>query len=94
MNKAKVYQNIYLDNLAIYKNVQHDIGDWVVIASPTCTRDGIKNKYCQICNRVMETETQTALGHVYGEWVTVLDTSFDICDDVYAWWVTFVIKED
>ena len=28
------------------------------------------------------------------EWVTVLDTSFDICDDVYAWWITFVIKED
>ena len=28
------------------------------------------------------------------EWVTVLDTYFDTCDDVYSWWVTFVIKED
>ena len=28
------------------------------------------------------------------EWVTVLDTYFDTCDDVYSWWVTFTIKED
>ena len=28
------------------------------------------------------------------EWVTVLDTYFDTCDDVYSWRVTFVIKED
>ena len=28
------------------------------------------------------------------EWVTVLDTYFDTCDDVYSWWITFVIKEN
>ena len=74
-----VVQYFYLDNLAIYKNVQHDIGDWTVITSPTCTRDGIQTKSCNICNRIMETKTDVAPGHTYGEWVTVKEPK---CEEV------------
>ncbi|MBQ4155644.1 MAG: hypothetical protein IJD90_02435, partial [Clostridia bacterium] len=73
IGKLGVFQYIYLDNLSIYKNVQHDVGDWVTISNPTCTRDGVKTKTCAICNRIMESETITAPGHVYGEWVTTLE---------------------
>ncbi len=71
LGKVGVFQYIYLDNLSIYKNVQHDIGDWNVVTSPTCTRDGVQTRSCNICNRIMETKTDTAPGHTYGEWVTV-----------------------
>ncbi len=69
IGKLGVFQYIYLDNLSIYKNVQHDVGDWVTISNPTCTRDGVKTKTCSVCNRIMDSETVTATGHKEGEWV-------------------------
>lgn len=70
-----VLQRIYLDNLSIYKNVQHEAGDWVVITWPTCTQDGVQNKYCSICNRILESKTSKASGHERGDWVTTKEAT-------------------
>lgn len=75
---ANVFQYSYLDNLAIYKNVQHESDDWIILSSATCSKDGLEVKYCKYCNEVIEKNVLKAKGHNYSDWDYIKQAS---CED-------------
>lgn len=58
----------YMDNIAVYKDEQHEDSELRVVKEATCTEDGIKQKLCPVCGIAYDTELIPALGHSY-EWV-------------------------
>lgn len=47
----------------------HDEGEWTVVRNADCTHDGLEERRCTRCGKVLETRTITATGHSYGDWI-------------------------
>lgn len=47
--------------------VHGDSGDWVTTAEPGCVSEGLRARYCMICNGVTEEESIPSIGHTVGE---------------------------
>lgn len=58
-----------LINAFVNEEHVHRYDDWVIIQSPTCTDDGIRERYCSCGDR--QEGVVAALGHDYGEWEQV-----------------------
>ena len=61
--------NTYEAPLQSFKTTAHTEGYWEKISDATCTTEGKSIKQCTVCNKIIDTQTQEALGH--GETVTV-----------------------
>ena len=49
---------------------KHDcFGKFIDIKKPTCTNSGTKEKYCDICSRLIDTQSIPANGHTCNNWV-------------------------
>ena len=45
--------------------------DFVVTTEATCTTDGVKELFCTLCNESLQSESISATGHKFGEWVVI-----------------------
>ena len=51
--------------------------EYTVDIQPTCTEKGRKSIHCSGCDEVKNVEEIEALGHDYGEWITVIEATVD-----------------
>ena len=53
---------------------EHTLGDWQTVEDATCTKEGVKAKYCIHCKEPQEIGTIPA-GHKSGDWQTVEEST-------------------
>lgn len=51
----------------------HVEGAWVITEQPDCEHEGIRSLLCGVCQKVLKTEKNSSLGHVYGEYTREVD---------------------
>ena len=49
---------------------KHDCtGVFAMVTPPSCLNDGVKQKHCEICKKLLETAAIPATGHTVGDWI-------------------------
>lgn len=81
-----------MDSVA-FKSITHDLGDWQVKKSPTCTQNGLEVRCCRFCGAEAETR-ETAPAHGELKWYVTKDATSreagcreqrcEECDEVLA----------
>lgn len=66
--------------LTVPATEEHQLTDWIVTVEPTCTTTGTRVKKCTVCGNVVKTETISALGHDFQNYV---DDNKPACCDQY-----------
>lgn len=64
----------YVKKNSIRNEAIHEYA-WRIITQPTCTTEGVKEKYCIYGEEIAETQKIPATGHKYGNWVTTKEAT-------------------
>lgn len=47
---------------------EHALGEWTTVKDATCAENGLEEKNCTVCGKVIETRVTDKLPHTYEEW--------------------------
>lgn len=47
---------------------EHTLGEWTTVKDATCAENGLEEKNCTVCGKVIETRLTDKLPHTYEEW--------------------------
>ena len=50
---------------------------WTTDQEETCTKDGVSSRHCIRCNHRIDIQIKKSQGHVYGEWITVIEPTYE-----------------
>ncbi len=73
----------FSDIIVHYESTDHSSEQWLVKSLPTCTQEGLKEKHCDFCDILLETEIVPKTEHVSGNWV--IDTEATCLEDGYRY---------
>ena len=78
MNYHKKNFFYYLNYYLLQKKYSHEYNEFrTTDQEETCTQDGKSSRHCIRCSHRIDIQTKKSQGHVYGEWITVTEPTYE-----------------